>query len=67
MDTKEEIRSIDMDVSMNDIKKALLNSPLFTSNFDCVIIDEAQKLSNNTSNRYKVIYDFLRKSDIKYV
>ena len=51
----------------NDIKKALLNSPLFTSNFDCVIIDEAQKLSNNTSNRYKVIYDFLRKSDIKYV
>ena len=51
----------------NDIKKALLNSPLFTSNFDCVIIDEAQKLSNNTSNRYKVIYDFLRKSDIKHV
>ena len=50
-----------------DIKKALLNSPLFTSNFDCVIIDEAQKLSNNTSNRYKVIYDFLRKSSIKYV
>lgn len=49
-----------------NIKKALLNSPLFTSNFDCVIIDEAQKLSNNTSNRYKVIYDFLKKSDIKY-
>ena len=39
---------------------------MFTSNFDCVIIDEAQKLSNNTSNRYKVIYDFLKKSDIKY-
>ena len=50
-----------------NIKKALLNSPLFTSKFDCVIIDEAQKLSNNTSNRYKVIYDFLRKSDIKYI
>lgn len=49
-----------------NIRKALLNSPLFTSKFDCVIIDEAQKLSNNTSNRYKVIYDFLRKSDIKY-
>lgn len=49
-----------------DIKKALLNSPLFTSNFDCVIIDEAQKLSNNTSNRYKVIYDFLKKSNISY-
>ena len=50
-----------------DIQKALLNSPLFTSNFDCVIIDEAQKLSNNTSNRYKVIYDFLRKSNIGHV
>lgn len=50
-----------------DIKKALENSPLFTSNFDCVIIDEAQKLSNNTSNRYKVISDFLSKSNIEYV
>lgn len=49
-----------------DIKKALLNSPLFTSGFDCVIIDEAQKLSNNSSIRYKVIYDFLRKSDNEY-
>lgn len=50
-----------------NIKKALENSPLFLSNFDCVIIDEAQKLSNNTSNRYKVIYDFLAKSKIEYV
>lgn len=50
-----------------DIRKALLNSPLFTSDFDCVIIDEAQKLSNNTSIRYKVIYDFLRKSNIGHV
>jgi len=50
-----------------DIRKALLKSPLFTSGFDCVIIDEAQKLSNNTSIRYKVIYDFLRKSKIKNV
>ena len=50
-----------------DINEALENSPLFLSNFDCVIIDEAQKLSNNTSNRYKVIYDFLMKSKLKYV
>lgn len=50
-----------------DIKKALENSPLFTSNFDCVIIDEAQKLSNNDSNRYKVISDFLAKSRITHV
>ncbi len=50
-----------------NIKKALENSPLFLSNFDCVIIDEAQKLSNNTSNRYKIIYDFLSKSKIEHV
>lgn len=50
-----------------DINDALENSPLFLSEFDCVIIDEAQKLSNNTSNRYKVIYDYLMKSNIKNV
>lgn len=50
-----------------NILKNLENSPLFQSGFDCVIIDEAQKLSNNTSNRYKVIYDFLMKSHIPYV
>ena len=49
------------------VQESLKNSPLFLSNFDCVIIDEAQKLSNNTSNRYKVIYDFLMKSKIPYV
>lgn len=50
-----------------DIIDALNNSPLFQSNFDCVIIDEAQKLSNNTSIRYNVISDFLSKSNIEYV
>lgn len=45
-----------------DIQKALNDSPLFWENYDCVIIDEAHKLSNNTSIRYKTIYDFLRKS-----
>lgn len=51
----------------NEIKEALKNSPLFTSGFDCVIIDEVQKLSNNSSIRYKSIYDFLKKANIKYV
>lgn len=50
-----------------NVQKNLENSPLFQSKFDCVIIDEAQKLANNTSNRYKVIYDFLKKSKIPYV
>lgn len=48
-----------------DIQKALNDSPLFWENYDCVIIDEAHKLSNNTSIRYKTIYDFLRKSTPK--
>jgi len=50
-----------------DIKKCLENSPLFLHDFDCVIIDEAQKLSNNTSIRYKTIYDFLKKSNPRYI
>ena len=49
------------------IREALENSPLFQCDFDCVIIDEVQKLSNNTSNRYKVIYDYLTKANIPYV
>lgn len=53
--------------SKNKILESLKNSPLYTSNFDCVIIDEAQKLSNKNSIRYNVMYDLLRKSNIKYV
>lgn len=49
------------------INEALANSELFKSHFDCVIIDEAQKLSNNTSVRYKVISDFLSKSKPEFV
>lgn len=45
------------------IKECLANSPLFLNQFDCVIIDEAQKLSNNTSIRYRVIEDFLKRSN----
>ena len=44
------------------IKENLDKSPLFNENFDCVIIDEAQKLSNKTSIRYKTISDFLHRS-----
>ena len=51
----------------SDIEEALKNSPLYQNKFDCVIIDEAQKLSNNTSIRYKVISDFLAKAKPEYV
>ena len=50
-----------------DILKALDESPLFQAGFDCVIIDEAQKLSNNTSIRYKTISDMLRRMAPKAV
>lgn len=49
------------------IKECLQNSPLFLEGFDCVIIDEAHKLSTNTSIRYKVIEDFLKRSKPRYV
>lgn len=49
------------------IAKALRNSPLFLNKFDCVIIDEAQSLSNNKSIRYKTIDDFLKKAQPSYV
>lgn len=49
------------------IKECLQQSPLFLEKFSCVIIDEAHKLSNNTSIRYKVISDFLKRSNIPYV
>lgn len=42
--------------------KCLESSKLFKCKFDLVIIDEAHKLSNNTSIRYETIYDFLKKS-----
>jgi SWI/SNF-related matrix-associated actin-dependent regulator 1 of chromatin subfamily A len=47
------------------IEKCLSESQLIQANFDLVIIDEAHKLSNNTSNRFKTISDFLKRSGIK--
>ena len=50
-----------------DIKEALKKSPLFLEQFDCVIIDEAHKLSNPKAKRYQVLEDFIKKSQIPYV
>lgn len=49
------------------IAKCMDESPLFKANFDCVIIDEVHKLSNNKSIRYKAISDFLKRSKPEYV
>jgi len=65
--TGEEIPKMVKTRKKDAIQKALANSPLYQSKFDCVIIDEAQKLSNNTSIRYAVISDFLSKTGVEYV
>lgn len=44
------------------IKENLDKSPLFNERFDCIIIDEAHKLSNKGSIRYSVISDLLNRS-----
>lgn len=49
------------------ISEAMKNSQLFQSKFDCVIIDEAHKLSNASSGRYKIIADLLKRSQPKYI
>lgn len=45
------------------IKEAMANSQLFQSKFDLIIIDEAHKLSNSTSGRYKIIADLIKRSN----
>lgn len=49
------------------ITKCMEESPLFNAKFDCIIIDEVHKLSNNKSIRYKVISDFIKRSNPEYV
>jgi SWI/SNF-related matrix-associated actin-dependent regulator 1 of chromatin subfamily A len=45
------------------IDEAMENSQLFQSNFDLIIIDEIHRLSNNTSGRYKIISDLIRRTN----
>ena len=42
------------------------DSDLLKSDFDVVIIDEAHKLSNNTSTRFKTIKNYLQKANNEY-
>lgn len=45
------------------INEAMANSQLFQSKFDLIIIDEAHKLSNANSGRYKIISDLIKRSN----
>lgn len=47
------------------INEAMANSQLFQSKFDLIIIDEAHKLSNANSGRYKIISDLIKRSNPK--
>lgn len=47
------------------IDKAMSNSQLFQANYDLIIIDEAHRLSNNTSGRFKIIQDLIKRSKPK--
>lgn len=44
------------------IDEAMSNSQLFQAKYDLIIIDEAHRLSNNTSNRFKIISDLIKRS-----
>lgn len=47
------------------IKQAMDNSQLFQSKFDLIIIDEAHRLSNSTSGRFKIVSDLVKRSNPK--
>ena len=47
------------------IDEAMKNSQLFQAKYDLLIIDEAHRLSNNTSNRFKIISDLVKRSNPK--
>lgn len=49
----------------NIINESMNNSQLFQSKFDLIIIDEIHRLSNNTSNRYKIIMDLINRAQPK--
>ncbi|MCD8209096.1 MAG: DEAD/DEAH box helicase [Bacteroidales bacterium] len=49
------------------VERTAMASPLYKGKFDCVIIDEAHKLSNNKSNRYRILSDFLKRTGPDYV
>lgn len=48
------------------IAEAMLNSKLFTEGFNCVIVDEVHKMTNNKSIRYQVIEDLFKRCSPEY-
>lgn len=47
------------------IKEAMDASDIYNAKFDLIIIDEAHRLSNTTSGIYKIVSDFVKRSNPK--
>ena len=45
------------------ISEAMADSQLFQAQYDLIIIDEAHRLSNSTSGRFKIISDLVKRSN----
>jgi SNF2 family DNA or RNA helicase len=65
--TKQMVQKTKKSRDRHAIAEALKKSPLFTTNFKFVIIDEAHLLSNKTSNRTKTISDWLKKAKPEFL
>ena len=65
-DILDEVYKIPVTRSKENIEKALQDSPMLQylmNKKSLVIIDEAHRLSNSTSNRYKVIKDMVKRAN----
>lgn len=47
------------------IEEAMSESQLFQAKYDLIIIDEAHRLSNSTSGRFKILLDLVKRSNPK--
>lgn len=65
-DILDDVYKVSRARTKEGIEKALENSPMLKfllNKKSLIIIDEAHKLSNNTSDRYKIIKDLINKSN----
>ena len=65
-DILDDVYKVSRAKTKEGIEKAMENSPMLKfllNKKSLIIIDEAHKLSNNTSDRYKIIKDLINKSN----
>ena len=66
-DILSEFYQIPESRSKANIDIAFKNSPMLQNNFELIILDEIHKLSNQTSDRYKIIKDFIKRTKPEYI